>query len=98
VASHAEPRDELRGEHLQLVGPHARRDLHEEDATLERDGVGAVGDSRSHDDLPLAHGDRRPALGKPIFSGAIEQILDRLRCVEVLATPPLGRPGHRGEW
>jgi len=98
VASNTQPRDELGGEHLQLVRPHARRDLHEQDAAFERDGVRAIGDPRPHDDLPFAHGDRRPALREAIFPGAIEQILERLGRVEVLATPPLGRPGHRREW
>jgi hypothetical protein len=98
VPSYAQPRDELGSEHLELVRPDARGDLHEEDAALERDRVGAVRDARADDDLPFAHRDRRSALGEAIFAGAIEEILERLGGVEVLATPPLGRPGHRREW
>jgi hypothetical protein len=95
VTPHAEAGDQLGREHLQLVRPGARRDLHEEDAALERDRVRAVRDARADRDLPLAHRDGRPPPREPILAGAVEQRLHRLRGIEVVAASPLGGPGHR---
>jgi hypothetical protein len=98
VTPHAEAGDQLRREHLELVRPGARRDLHEQDAALERDGVRAVGDPRADRDLPLTHRDGGPAPREAILAGAVQQRLHRLRGVEVLAATPLGGPGHRPRW
>jgi hypothetical protein len=60
--------------------------------------MSAIRDPWSHDDLPLGHRDRRAAPREAVFSRAIEQRLQRLGRGEVLATAPLGGPGHESGW
>jgi len=92
--AHAQARDDLRRQHLELVGPNARRYLHREDAALELDGVRAIGDAGPHGELPLSHRDGRPSLREAILAGAVEEILQRLRRGEVLPAPAFLRARH----
>jgi hypothetical protein len=89
VVTCPEARHELRRQHRQLVRPDAGGDFHEQDAALERDRVRAIGDAGTDHQLPFAHRDGWPATREAVFTRAIEQRLDRLGGVEVLATSPL---------
>jgi hypothetical protein len=77
-----EPRDELGGEHRQLVGPHARGDLHREDAALEGPWARAICDPRTDRGAPFADRDGEALLGEAIFARAIEELLERLGRIE----------------
>jgi hypothetical protein len=88
-----EAQDELGREHLQLVGPDARRDLDDEHATLERDGARALGDAWPDGRAPLGDRDRQLLLGEAVLARTFEEALDRLGRLERPAGPSLRHEG-----
>lgn len=82
-----EAKDELRREHLELVRPNARGDLHDEDAALERDGLRALGDSGPDGGAPHRDGNGGLVPREAVLARALEDAHERLRRVELLAGP-----------
>jgi hypothetical protein len=87
-----QPRDQLRCEHRQLVRPHARRDLDDEDLSLERDRPRAIGDPRADGRTPFGERDRQRLLREAMLAHALQDLVERLRRLEASALPSFPAP------
>jgi hypothetical protein len=88
----AQAGDEGGRQERQLRGPHARGRLHDEDAALDGDGLGAVGDAHAHGLAPHVLRDGRPGRGEAILPRPGDDPVDSLRDPEVRT--PLSPLGH----